>query len=371
VPALPTDAEVDAYIASKAPLYGINPTKAIQLSRGERQSRSTGWVGDHGSSFGPFQLHIGGIAAGGNAGKGLGDVFKSRTGLDPRNIAQTWQQQVDFSLDWISKHGWDDFHYREVLGFGTWDGISRAIGGAVETGMRYFFPVVGYKGNPRETYHTPGAADLFAPEGTDIRAVADGRVSSTSTSGPGGNALSIVGLDGLTYYYAHMKEPVRLAAGDFVGAGQKIGLVGKTGNAANTAPHLHLGIGYGISTGTGPAGGAGEGFDAQTFLSTLLQNGGSDEDAEGVATNVSQSIFNLDVAGQVKDGLVGAFQAGRQGLQNYVQNRAATLVLAVGGVLVILFSLFALAMRNDTVKTVVKAGASKAGIPGMVAASAL
>ena len=42
-------------------------------------------VGDGGSSFGPYQMHMGGLASGGNSGPGLGDDFKRDTGLDPRN----------------------------------------------------------------------------------------------------------------------------------------------------------------------------------------------------------------------------------------------------------------------------------------------
>lgn len=49
-------------------------------------------VGDSGSSFGPYQLHMGGLAGGGNAGPGMGDDFKRETGLDPRDPATVPQQ---------------------------------------------------------------------------------------------------------------------------------------------------------------------------------------------------------------------------------------------------------------------------------------
>jgi hypothetical protein len=89
--ALPSDQEVDNYIAQRASQMGFNPQKAVQVSRAERGARSGGWIGDHGTSFGPFQLHIGGEA----------DNFRRATGLDPRDISGTWRQQVDYVMSTI------------------------------------------------------------------------------------------------------------------------------------------------------------------------------------------------------------------------------------------------------------------------------
>jgi hypothetical protein len=361
MPALPSDAEVDAYIVQAATVRGINPQMAVNVSRKERASRSGGWVGDNGTSFGPFQLHIGG---------GLGDVFQQRTGLNVKDIS-TWRQQVDFALDSVRVYGWEPFHAAADIGIGKWDGIIRGISNGVMQGLKYFFPVVGYTGNPRQTYHTPGGADLFAPEGTDIRAVAEGRVSTASTSGPGGNSLMVQGTDGLTYYYAHMKDAALAKAGDFIAAGQKIGKVGKTGNAQNTAPHLHLGIGYGISTGTGADGGVGKSFDAQTFLASILNDAGSAESAEGVAAGLAQGAVTFDPIGAMFGAGSGTLKEVQQGLQNYVQNRAASIVLLIGGVLLILFAMWNMAMSVPMVKSATKVVVSRLGIPGAVAAQAI
>jgi murein DD-endopeptidase MepM/ murein hydrolase activator NlpD len=368
--ALPADAEVDAYITQRAQQYGISPQIAVQVSRAERASRSTGWIGDHGTSFGPYQLHYGG---------GLGEVFTSRTGLDARDIERTWRQQVDFALSYAAQHSWEPWHAAKAIGIGTWDGIRRGVTTVAQAAttsaqaLQYYFPVVGYTGNPRATYHTPGASDLFAPEGTPVRALVSGKVETVGSSGPGGNNIQIRGIDGLTYYYAHLKDRLSLHAGDFVAGGQQIGAVGRTGNAASTDPHLHIGIGYGIRDGEGAAGGTGINFDAQSFLSNLLNNAGAAQDAVGAATDTVAGVLN---PGSVKDligtAITSGFDTIHQGILNYVQDRAATIVLMVAGIFLILAGIWGLAMRSDTVRTVVKTGTGIVNpVAGAVAGAAL
>jgi len=53
------------------------------------------YVGDHGSSFGPFQLHYGG---------GMGDTFTRQTGLSARNPS-TVPAQIAFMRRWGNSHG--------------------------------------------------------------------------------------------------------------------------------------------------------------------------------------------------------------------------------------------------------------------------
>ena len=69
------------------------------------------YVGDEGTSFGPFQLHYGGMVKGPNSVSGLGDQFTKETGLhaaDPRTVPQ----QVHWVLDHVknSGDGWAPFH---------------------------------------------------------------------------------------------------------------------------------------------------------------------------------------------------------------------------------------------------------------------
>ncbi|MFE0451596.1 peptidoglycan DD-metalloendopeptidase family protein [Streptomyces sp. NPDC058914] len=84
-------------------------------------------------------------------------------------------------------------------------------------------------------YHT--GLDIPAAVGTAIKAVAAGRVSSVSRSGPYGNHLTVDHGGGLSSLYAHMSEIVAKAK-QTVAAGSLIGRVGATGNT--TGPHLHL-----------------------------------------------------------------------------------------------------------------------------------
>jgi murein DD-endopeptidase MepM/ murein hydrolase activator NlpD len=85
--------------------------------------------------------------------------------------------------------------------------------------------------------------DIFAPRGTPVVAVADGRVRSTRISERGGKTVWLRDAEGreVNYYYAHLDSQL-VRRGDFVERGDTIGLVGNTGNARTTPPHLHFGI---------------------------------------------------------------------------------------------------------------------------------
>lgn len=104
---MPYDPRIVAeYIRQAAAQRGINPDVALQVAKNEGLNSYTG---DGGSSFGPYQLHYGGVVRGGNAVGGLGDIFTKRTGLDARN-PDTWQAQVNFSLDEAKRGGWGPWH---------------------------------------------------------------------------------------------------------------------------------------------------------------------------------------------------------------------------------------------------------------------
>jgi murein DD-endopeptidase MepM/ murein hydrolase activator NlpD len=61
--------------------------------------------------------------------------------------------------------------------------------------------------------------------------------------------VSIIGTDGVRYYGSHLSSiPDRIQPGVQVRAGQRLGRVGRSGDARNTASHLH----FGISWPTGP-----------------------------------------------------------------------------------------------------------------------
>lgn len=103
-----TNADVVAYIRQAAIKRGIDPNIALRVAGHEGlrgfDPTKVDRGGDGGSSFGPFQLHYGGINPQMPHG-GLGDEFTKKTGLDARN-SSTWKQQIDFALDQVRKGGW-------------------------------------------------------------------------------------------------------------------------------------------------------------------------------------------------------------------------------------------------------------------------
>jgi murein DD-endopeptidase MepM/ murein hydrolase activator NlpD len=80
--------------------------------------------------------------------------------------------------------------------------------------------------------------DIFAAEGTPIVAVDDGALRFAEDP-IGGHAFYLHADDETVYYGAHLSayegESPRRAV-----AGEVLGYVGRTGNAATTAPHLHF-----------------------------------------------------------------------------------------------------------------------------------
>jgi cell wall-associated NlpC family hydrolase len=113
------DQETEQYIRQAAAQRGIDPDTAVQVWGDEGRSA---YAGDNGSSYGPYQLHYGGVASGGNSVGGLGDAFTKQTGLDARD-PKTWQAQVDFALDNVKNGGWTPFHGAAAQGIGPRQGV--------------------------------------------------------------------------------------------------------------------------------------------------------------------------------------------------------------------------------------------------------
>lgn len=91
--------------------------------------------------------------------------------------------------------------------------------------------------------------DIFAPRGTPALAATDGRVSSVRSTGLGGNVVWLRDeRRGTSLYYAHLERQL-VERGAIVRQGDTLGLVGNSGNARTTAPHLHFGI---YRRGSGP-----------------------------------------------------------------------------------------------------------------------
>ena len=88
------------------------------------------------------------------------------------------------------------------------------------------------------------AIDIPARRGTPVVATDDGRVVKLFNSIPGGLTVYQVDRDQkVMYYYAHLDAYAPgLREGDPVQRGEVLGVVGSTGNASASAPHLHFAI---------------------------------------------------------------------------------------------------------------------------------
>ena len=83
-------------------------------------------------------------------------------------------------------------------------------------------------------YHT--GVDYAVPVGTDVLAVADGKITNATWGKSYGTQL-VQSVDGGWFIYAHLSSTL-VKAGDKVKAGQVIAKSGNTGNS--TGPHLHV-----------------------------------------------------------------------------------------------------------------------------------
>lgn len=84
--------------------------------------------------------------------------------------------------------------------------------------------------------------DIFAPKRTPAIATNAGTVTRVTENNLGGRVV-FMRPEGRDYnlYYAHLDQQL-VSDGQTVKAGDTIGLVGNTGNALRTVPHLHFGI---------------------------------------------------------------------------------------------------------------------------------
>lgn len=107
-----TSTDVASYIKDAAVARGIDPQTALRVAKSEggfgnpvQQSYSIRKDGSRETSYGPFQLLIGG---------GLGDQAL-KAGIDPRDPNQ-WQKGVDFALDQVRKGGWGPWYGAQKQG---------------------------------------------------------------------------------------------------------------------------------------------------------------------------------------------------------------------------------------------------------------
>ncbi len=122
-------------------------------------------------------------------------------------------------------------------------GSSSKSAGAVGPDLRCPVPGASFMndwGFPRDDggrFHE--GTDMFAPKGTTIVAPASGTLVYGS-NGLGGNTFTLTTSSGWVIYGAHMSSAI--GSSRTVKAGEAIGRVGNTGNAAGGDSHLHMGL---------------------------------------------------------------------------------------------------------------------------------
>jgi len=121
------DGQIDpeVYIRRAARARGIDPEVAVRVARSEGLAPGV-WQsnyvkdGKRETSYGPFQLLVGG---------GLGDEFIAKGYGDPRD-PRTVYRQIDFALDKAAENGWGAWYGAAKVGVGNRTGLdgARALG---------------------------------------------------------------------------------------------------------------------------------------------------------------------------------------------------------------------------------------------------
>jgi peptidoglycan LD-endopeptidase LytH len=119
--------------------------------------------------------------------------------------------------------------------------------------LKYVFPFTDKKVSYAHRHHDYPATDVFGC-GATVVAPVRGKIEETRSVDPwvpkiddpatrGGKYVSMKGDDGVRYYFAHLAS-VDVQAGDLVEAGDRLGIMGQTGNARKSACHTHFGISW-------------------------------------------------------------------------------------------------------------------------------
>lgn len=130
--------------------------------------------------------------------------------------------------------------------------------------FKYQFPVTGCKFTYPRAHHDYPATDIIqarkretctfvAPIGgvvEDVNRKDRWTYKTNRGEDRGGRSVSFIGDDGVRYYGSHLASVASgIVPGVRIEAGQVIGIVGSSGSAKGTTPHLHFGISYPTAPG--------------------------------------------------------------------------------------------------------------------------
>ncbi|MGE4130012.1 MAG: M23 family metallopeptidase [Bdellovibrionales bacterium] len=117
----------------------------------------------------------------------------------------------------------------------------------IETDTKGIFPVIyggdviSKVGDPRDGgLRKHRGIDIAAKPGSSIVAAWTGKVQFAGWDMTGGWAVILRHKNGYVTYYAHLKSKPSVRPGQRIVAGQRLGSLGQSGNAAATVPHLHF-----------------------------------------------------------------------------------------------------------------------------------
>lgn len=88
---------------------------------------------------------------------------------------------------------------------------------------------------------THKGVDIFGKKGTDVLSATTGLVIFKGELSQGGNVLLVLGPKWRFHYYAHL-DKTEASNFEWLRAGEKLGTVGNSGNAAGKPSHLHYSI---------------------------------------------------------------------------------------------------------------------------------
>jgi hypothetical protein len=246
---MPAHPAIEKFIRDYAASIGIDPDTAVAVSKSEALNvfdpSKPDRGGDKGSSFGPFQLHYGGIAKG-MSNPGLGDAFTRQTGLDARDPS-TWPQQVKFALDTAKQDGWRQWMGAKNSGIPRWAGIGgKGTGATVEAPQDVV--AASYQGTQGPRGDTPSTAQPVGSKLTSNQYALPAPAGKPSYGGPGEGA----GHFGGTGLGEPPFNPCAVASKDRKKTGWEVFGEGISDAAAAMAK-AGQGFGYNVPAQPGPA----------------------------------------------------------------------------------------------------------------------